>query len=172
MPDIVLGTGEEVRSISCGYQSSALVKSDGSLYVWGNLNATKNLTNMQGLTGVRQVAFTNSVCVAVLENGKVTTGEIKAFTSAVSSRFGIQTDFDGYLADKRAVQVATTNKCVAVLLENGEVVVALIEDEATVKRIFYEETQVRLQPENRHMEPIYADNVQVLGKVTALFRQF
>lgn len=56
--------------------------------------------------------------------------------------------------------------------ENGEVVVALIEDEATVKRIFYEETQVRLQPENRYMDPIYADNVQVLGKVVALFRQF
>lgn len=56
--------------------------------------------------------------------------------------------------------------------ENGEVVVAMIEDEATVKRIFYEENQVRLQPENRHMEPIYADNAQVLGKVIALFRQF
>ena len=55
---------------------------------------------------------------------------------------------------------------------NGEVVVALIEDEATVKRIFYEEKQVRLQPENRYMEPIYADSVQVLGKVVALFRQF
>lgn len=55
---------------------------------------------------------------------------------------------------------------------NGEVVVALIEDEATVKRIFYEEAQVRLQPENRYMEPIYADSVQVLGKVVALFRQF
>lgn len=56
--------------------------------------------------------------------------------------------------------------------ENGEIVVAMIEDEATVKRIFYEEKCVRLQPENRHMEPIYADNAQVLGKVIALFRQF
>ncbi|MBR2023250.1 MAG: ABC transporter permease subunit [Clostridia bacterium] len=124
MPDIVLKTGEEVRSLSCGYQSSALVKTDGSLYVWGNLNATKNLPNVQGLTGVRQVAFTNSACVAVLENGKVTTGGVKTFTSAVSSSFGRQADFDGYLADKRAVQVATTNKCVAVLLNDGEVVVS------------------------------------------------
>lgn len=56
--------------------------------------------------------------------------------------------------------------------ENGEVVVAMIDYEATVKRIFYEEKRVRLQPENRHMEPIYADNAQVLGKVIALFRQF
>ena len=56
--------------------------------------------------------------------------------------------------------------------ENGEVVVAMIEDEATVKRIFYERDGVRLQPENRHMEPIYVPRAQVLGKVVALFRQF
>ena len=56
--------------------------------------------------------------------------------------------------------------------ENGEVVVAMIEDEATVKRIFFEPDRVRLQPENRHMEPIYAESAQVLGKVVALFRQF
>ncbi len=56
--------------------------------------------------------------------------------------------------------------------ENGEIVVAMIEDEATVKRIYYEKNRVRLQPENRFMDPIYADSVQVIGKVTALFRQF
>lgn len=56
--------------------------------------------------------------------------------------------------------------------ENGEIVVAMIEDEATVKRIYYEKTRVRLQPENSYMEPIYADSVQILGKVVALFRQF
>ena len=56
--------------------------------------------------------------------------------------------------------------------ENGEVVVAMIDDEATVKRIFYENNRVRLQPENRDMAPIYTDHVQVLGKVVALFRQF
>lgn len=56
--------------------------------------------------------------------------------------------------------------------ENGEVVVAMIEDEATVKRIFYEDDQIRLQPENRHMKPIFADHASVIGKVVALFRQF
>lgn len=56
--------------------------------------------------------------------------------------------------------------------ENGEIIVAMIEDEATVKRIYYEEDHVRLQPENRYMEPIYADSVSVLGKLVALFRQF
>ena len=56
--------------------------------------------------------------------------------------------------------------------ENGEIVVAMIDDEATVKRIFYEKKHIRLQPENRYMEPIYADAVSILGKLVALFRQF
>ena len=56
--------------------------------------------------------------------------------------------------------------------DNGEIVVAMIEDEATVKRIFYEDRRVRLQPENCTMDPIYADEVTVLGKVVALFREF
>jgi len=56
--------------------------------------------------------------------------------------------------------------------ENGEIVVAMVDDEATLKRIFYEDDHVRLQPENSTMSPIYADTVTVLGKLIALFRQF
>ncbi len=56
--------------------------------------------------------------------------------------------------------------------ENGDIVVAMIEDEATVKRIYFEKKQVRLQPENRHMEPIYAEEVTVLGRVAGLYRVF
>ena len=43
-------------------------------------------------------------------------------------------------------------------------------DEATVKRFFKENGRVRLQPENDALEPIYADHVQVLGRVTGVFR--
>ena len=55
--------------------------------------------------------------------------------------------------------------------ENGDIVVAMIDDEATVKRICYEKTRVRRQPENSAMQPIYAREVTVLGRVIALFRQ-
>ena len=59
---------------------------------------------------------------------------------------------------------------------NGEIVVALAgddesADEATVKRFFRENGRVRLQPENDALEPIYAQHVQVLGRVTGVFRQ-
>jgi repressor LexA len=60
--------------------------------------------------------------------------------------------------------------------ENGQIVVALagedeLADEATVKRFFREDGRIRLQPENESMEPIYADHVQILGKVIGVFRQ-
>ncbi|GAB6174643.1 transcriptional repressor LexA [Paradesulfitobacterium aromaticivorans] len=53
---------------------------------------------------------------------------------------------------------------------NGEIVVALIEDEATVKRFFKEKNLIRLQPENSTMEPIYSQDVRILGKVIGVFR--
>ena len=58
---------------------------------------------------------------------------------------------------------------------NGDIVAALVgdteaADEATVKRFFRENGRIRLQPENDSYEPIYADHVQVLGKVTGVFR--
>jgi repressor LexA len=59
--------------------------------------------------------------------------------------------------------------------QNGDIVVALAgedeaADEATVKRFFREDGRVRLQPENDGLDPIYASHVQVLGKVTGVFR--
>lgn len=55
---------------------------------------------------------------------------------------------------------------------NGDIVVALLEEEATVKRFFKEKKHYRLHPENTSMEPIFADNVAVLGKVIGLVRRF
>jgi repressor LexA len=53
---------------------------------------------------------------------------------------------------------------------NGEIVVALIDDEATVKTFYREPDRIRLQPENHSMEPIYVRDVTILGKVIALLR--
>jgi len=53
---------------------------------------------------------------------------------------------------------------------NGEIVVALIGEEATVKRFFKERTLIRLQPENSSMEPIYSQDVSILGKVIGVYR--
>jgi repressor LexA len=54
---------------------------------------------------------------------------------------------------------------------NGQIVVALIDGEATVKTFYREAGRIRLQPENRTMEPIYVDDVTVVGRVEAVVRR-
>jgi repressor LexA len=54
---------------------------------------------------------------------------------------------------------------------DGEIVVALVEDEATVKRFFKEEDHVRLQPENDMLDPILSRDVQLLGRVVGVCRR-
>lgn len=54
---------------------------------------------------------------------------------------------------------------------NGDIVVALLDDEATIKRFFKEENRIKLQPENQLMDPIYSKDVHILGKVVGLYRK-
>lgn len=70
--------------------------------------------------------------------------------------------FDGDLVAIRQQQVA----------HNGEIVAAMIEEEATVKRFYKEGRQVKLVAENPAYDPIVAENVQILGKVILSIRQF
>ena len=54
---------------------------------------------------------------------------------------------------------------------HGDIIVALIDDSATVKRLYDKNGQVMLIPENSTMEPIIPDNLEILGKVISLFRE-
>ena len=65
------------------------------------------------------------------------------------------------------VIVRKTRSC-----QNGDIVVALMEDEATVKRFFREKDHFRLQPENPDFEPIRVRELTILGKVAALLRNY
>lgn len=55
--------------------------------------------------------------------------------------------------------------------ENGEIVAALVDDSATVKRFYKEKSGFRLQPENDTMSPIYVDEIEIIGKVVGLVRK-
>ena len=54
---------------------------------------------------------------------------------------------------------------------NGDIVVAVVDDGATVKRFFKEKDHIRLQPENSSMEPIIVEDAMIAGKVVAVFRR-
>jgi repressor LexA len=55
--------------------------------------------------------------------------------------------------------------------DNGEIVVAMLDGEATVKRFYREAGRIRLQPENPSMAPIYASDVEIIGRVEAVVRR-
>lgn len=55
---------------------------------------------------------------------------------------------------------------------NGDIVVALIENEATIKRFYKENNYIRLQPENDNMKPIIVKDCSILGKLVGLFRSY
>lgn len=57
------------------------------------------------------------------------------------------------------------------IARNGQIVVAMIDDEATVKTYYREKNYIRLQPENDTMEPIITNRVEIVGKVVGLFRK-
>ena len=56
--------------------------------------------------------------------------------------------------------------------ENGTIVVALIDNEATLKRFFKEKDHIRLQPENNTMSPIIVDNCTIIGKLIGIYREY
>ncbi|WP_185750719.1 transcriptional repressor LexA [Clostridium sp. KNHs214] len=56
--------------------------------------------------------------------------------------------------------------------ENGDIVVALIDKEATIKRFFKETDHIRLQPENKTMDPIIVDSCEIIGKLVAIYRKY
>ena len=72
---------------------------------------------------------------------------------------------DAGIYDGDRVIVSQTN-----VAQNGDIVVALVEDSATVKRYYKENGHYRLQPENSSMEPIIVNGLEILGKVIGLFR--
>jgi len=116
--------------------------------------------------------------------GRVTAGEPILAVENIEDFFPMPKDFASYEEEVFMLRVRGESMIGAGIFdgdfvvvrqqshaENGDIVVALIEDEATVKRFYKEEDHIRLQPENPHMEPIRTKDVRILGKVIGLFRK-
>ena len=117
--------------------------------------------------------------------GKVTAGQPILAIENIEDYLIIPNDLAGQESELFALRVQGESMIEAGILdgdivivhsqeqaENGDIVVALIGEEATLKRIYYEGGHVRLQPENRTMSPIIVDRADVRGKLVALVRRF
>lgn len=115
--------------------------------------------------------------------GKVTAGQPILAVENIEDTFPLPADFlrgdDNFILTVRGesmIEAGILDGDYVVVKQqnyanNGDIVVALIEDEATVKRFYKEKDHIRLQPENSLMEPILVQQVTILGKVTGVFRR-
>ena len=115
--------------------------------------------------------------------GKITAGEPILAVENITDTFPIPIDFVGN-SETFMLTVRGESMIEAGILdgdyilirkqntaENGEIIVALIEDEATVKTFYKEKDRIRLQPQNSTMDPIIVPDCQILGKVIGVFRK-
>ena len=126
MPTELVGgvNPDEVASLSCGYQVSALVLKSGKCYAWGNANAVRNLADFQNAEGIQQLVFTGSVAVALTQDGQISTGRETLFHAAVSSKNGRQNNFNAYMVGRKVSKISANNKCIAFVCDGDELVVA------------------------------------------------
>lgn len=128
-------------------------------------------------------AYSGREMVDVPVIGKITAGEPILAVENITDTFPIPIDFVGN-SESFMLTVRGESMIEAGILSgdyilvkrqnvanNGEIVVALIGDEATVKTFYKEKDHIRLQPENSSMDPIIVPNCEILGKVAGVFRK-
>ncbi|MDP4092763.1 MAG: transcriptional repressor LexA [Bacillota bacterium] len=116
--------------------------------------------------------------------GKVTAGQPILAVENIEDSFPVPVDFvqnsDAFMLRVRGdsmIEAGILNNDLVLVKQqstatNGDIVVAMIEDEATVKTFYKEKDYVRLQPENKYYEPIIVrENLTILGKVAGVFRK-
>ena len=137
----------------------------------------------QPITKQNKEFYTQKELVDVPIIGKITAGQPILAVENVTDTFPIPIDFVGN-SESFMLTVRGESMIEAGILDgdyilvkkqnnarNGEIVVALIGDEATVKTFYKEKDYIRLQPENDTMDPIIVPDCQILGKVAGVFRK-
>ena len=140
-------------------------------------------TNQQEIKMENKSFYSGKEMVDVPVIGKITAGAPILAVENVTDTFPIPIDFVGN-SESFMLTVRGESMIEAGILDgdyilvkkqntarNGEIVVALIEDEATVKTFYKEKEFIRLQPENSTMEPIIVPDCKILGKVAGVFRK-
>ena len=146
------------------------------------LRLIKSASGAKKQTPKKQI-YNSKEMVDVPVIGKITAGEPILAVENVTDTFPIPLDFVGN-SESFMLIVSGESMIEAGILDgdyilvkkqntalNGQIVVALIEDEATVKTFYKEKDHIRLQPENSTMDPIIVPDCKILGKVAGVFRK-
>ncbi len=187
-PPSVREIGKAVGLSSTATVHGYLAKLKEKGYIKKEDKKGRTLKLLKGSTGesiqkVEKDYYSQKELIDVPLVGKITAGAPILAVENVSDTFPIPIDFVGNsesfmltvrgesmieagILDGDYILVRKQNDAV-----NGQIVVALIEDEATVKTFYKEKDHIRLQPENSTMDPIIVPDCKILGKVIGVFRK-
>ena len=187
-PPSVREIGKAVGLNSTATVHGYLARLDEKGYIKKKDKKGRTLRLLKGSAGESKIMsskdfYTQRELVDVPIIGKITAGEPILAVENITDTFPIPVDFVGN-SDSFMLTVRGESMIEAGILdgdyilvkrqntaENGEIVVALIDDEATVKTFYKEKTYIRLQPENHTMDPIIVPDCSILGKVAGVFRK-
>ncbi len=187
-PPSVREIGEAVDLKSTATVHGYLERLEKKGYIKKKDKKGRTLRLLKGSTGESKTTsskdfYTQKELVDVPVVGKITAGMPILAVENVTDTFPIPIDFVGNL-DCFMLTVRGESMIEAGILDgdyilvkkqnnanNGEIVVALIDDEATVKTFYKEKDHIRLQPENSTMDPIIVPSCEILGKVGGVFRK-
>ena len=169
-PPSVREIGKAVGLSSTATVHGYLAKLEEKGYIKKQDKKGRTLRLLKGATGESKKTstkdfYTQKELVEVPVVGKITAGMPILAVENVTDTFPIPIDFVGILDGDYILVRKQSNA------NNGEIVVALIEDEATVKTFYKETDHIRLQPENSTMDPIIVPTCEILGKVCGVFRK-
>ena len=181
-----IGKAVELKSTATVHSYLARLSEEG--FIKKENNKGRTLTLLKNSAGKpiepnKKDFYVDKELVEVPLVGKITAGAPILAVENVTDTFPIPLDFVGN-SDSFMLTVRGESMIEAGILDgdyilvrkqnnatNGEIVVALIEDEATVKTFYKEKDHIRLQPENSTMDPIIVPNCEILGKVIGVFRK-
>ena len=157
-------------------------KKGRTLRLLKNSKGDEIISDKDNSSNVKQF-YSNKEMVDVPVIGKITAGQPILAVENITDTFPIPIDFVGN-SDSFMLTVRGESMIEAGILdgdyilvkrqntaENGTIVVALIDDEATVKTFYKEKDHIRLQPENSTMDPIIVPDCKILGVVGGVFRK-
>ena len=187
-PPSVREIGKAVGLKSTATVHGYLAKLEQKGYIKKESQKGRTLKLLKGVSGENKESlqkdfYTGKEMVEVPVIGKITAGAPILAVENVTDTFPIPIDFVGN-SESFMLTVRGESMIEAGILDgdyilvkkqntanNGEIVVALIEDEATVKTFYKEKDHIRLQPENSTMDPIIVPDCKILGKVGGVFRK-
>lgn len=180
-----VGVIPSIREIcdACKLSSTATVHTHlAKLKQFGYLKFENGKKRSLRISSELSETFERSVLVPLV--GSVTAGQPITAVENIEEQFRLPIALLGKEADLFMLKVQGDSMINAGILDgdmiivqknpsanNGDIVVAMVdEEEATVKRFYRENNRIRLQPENDFMQPMYFDNVSLIGKVVGLYR--